>query len=162
MECAQINVTGSGTNSGANFVSFLGAYKSSDPWAPRGSIVDQALGYASWHYSELSEVSLLTSTGPPVNQTWEESHIPFPGLQSSAVALPAVEPPPPALPPQPQPAPPPQPQPQPAELELVARSVFTDNVVALDILDQPPALQELARNQMTTTVSAYSYLTSGF
>jgi len=31
MECAQINVTGSGTSTGANFVSFPGAYKANDP-----------------------------------------------------------------------------------------------------------------------------------
>ena len=31
MECAQIRITGSGTNSGANLVSFPGAYKASDP-----------------------------------------------------------------------------------------------------------------------------------
>ncbi|RDL30660.1 Glycosyl hydrolase family 61 [Venustampulla echinocandica] len=31
MECAQIRVTGSGTNSGSNTVSFPGAYKASDP-----------------------------------------------------------------------------------------------------------------------------------
>ncbi|KAI0113313.1 glycoside hydrolase family 61 protein [Daldinia grandis] len=31
MECAQIRVTGSGTNTGSNFVSFPGAYKSNDP-----------------------------------------------------------------------------------------------------------------------------------
>ncbi|KAL1863068.1 hypothetical protein VTK73DRAFT_6493 [Phialemonium thermophilum] len=31
MECAQIRVTGSGTNSGSNFVSFPGAYKANDP-----------------------------------------------------------------------------------------------------------------------------------
>jgi lytic cellulose monooxygenase (C1-hydroxylating) len=31
MECAQIKVTGSGTNKGSNFVSFPGAYKANDP-----------------------------------------------------------------------------------------------------------------------------------
>jgi len=31
MECAQIEVTGSGTNTGSNFVSFPGAYPSGDP-----------------------------------------------------------------------------------------------------------------------------------
>ncbi|OTA62363.1 lytic polysaccharide monooxygenase [Hypoxylon sp. EC38] len=31
MECAQIRITGSGTNSGSNFVSFPGAYKANDP-----------------------------------------------------------------------------------------------------------------------------------
>lgn len=31
MECAQIRVTGSGTNKGANFVSFPGAYRANDP-----------------------------------------------------------------------------------------------------------------------------------
>jgi lytic cellulose monooxygenase (C1-hydroxylating) len=31
MECAQIRVTGSGTNTGSNFVSFPGAYSSSHP-----------------------------------------------------------------------------------------------------------------------------------
>ncbi|KAI2610228.1 glycoside hydrolase family 61 protein [Hypoxylon fragiforme] len=31
MECAQIRITGSGTNAGSNFVSFPGAYKASDP-----------------------------------------------------------------------------------------------------------------------------------
>ncbi len=31
MECAQIEVTGSGTNSGSNFVSFPGAYPAGDP-----------------------------------------------------------------------------------------------------------------------------------
>lgn len=31
MECAQIEVTGSGTNAGSNFVSFPGAYPSNDP-----------------------------------------------------------------------------------------------------------------------------------
>lgn len=31
MECAQIRVTGTGTNKGSNFVSFPGAYKSNDP-----------------------------------------------------------------------------------------------------------------------------------
>ncbi|KAF1917469.1 glycoside hydrolase [Ampelomyces quisqualis] len=31
MECAQIRVTGSGTNKGSNFVSFPGAYKANDP-----------------------------------------------------------------------------------------------------------------------------------
>jgi cellulase len=30
MECAQIRVTGSGTNKGSNFVSFPGAYKAND------------------------------------------------------------------------------------------------------------------------------------
>lgn len=31
MECAQIRVTGSGSNKGSNFVSFPGAYKANDP-----------------------------------------------------------------------------------------------------------------------------------
>ncbi|KAI0887932.1 glycoside hydrolase family 61 protein [Annulohypoxylon maeteangense] len=31
MECAQIRITGSGTNAGSDFVSFPGAYKASDP-----------------------------------------------------------------------------------------------------------------------------------
>lgn len=31
MECAQIKVTGSGTNTGGNKVSFPGAYKANDP-----------------------------------------------------------------------------------------------------------------------------------
>jgi lytic cellulose monooxygenase (C1-hydroxylating) len=31
MECAQINVTGGGSNKGANFVSFPGAYPANDP-----------------------------------------------------------------------------------------------------------------------------------
>ena len=31
MECAQIRVSGSGTNKGSNFVSFPGAYKANDP-----------------------------------------------------------------------------------------------------------------------------------
>lgn len=31
MECAQIRVTGYGTNRGSNFVSFPGAYKANDP-----------------------------------------------------------------------------------------------------------------------------------
>lgn len=31
MECAQIRVTGSGTNKGSGFVSFPGAYKANDP-----------------------------------------------------------------------------------------------------------------------------------
>jgi cellulase len=31
MECAQIRVTGSGTNQGSNTVSFPGAYKANDP-----------------------------------------------------------------------------------------------------------------------------------
>jgi cellulase len=31
MECAQIRVTGSGTNKGSNFVSFPGAYRANDP-----------------------------------------------------------------------------------------------------------------------------------
>lgn len=31
MECAQIRVTGTGTNKGSNFVSFPGAYKANDP-----------------------------------------------------------------------------------------------------------------------------------
>ncbi|OHF00940.1 glycosyl hydrolase family 61 [Colletotrichum orchidophilum] len=92
MECAQIRVTGSGTNTGSNFVSFPGAYSATDPgiliniYDNAGKPTNGGRAYS------IPGPSVLTCSGsgnppPPASSSPPTSSSPPPSSGGKSVAL---------------------------------------------------------------------------